>query len=157
MRIKSSEPRVEPRVKQDWFQRVARVWDWERVNRNARTLRGAWRHVRHRIGFIFALMNRLTSDILNGDGHQLNRWPKEVKPRRWCWQRVQQDLKLWTACGGALMVWMDSGSRRLPDLWMVYWSVRSIFQKNEICREGLFGWIFFFFFEMQKRKERVAR
>uniref|UniRef100_A0A2N9HUR5 Uncharacterized protein n=1 Tax=Fagus sylvatica TaxID=28930 RepID=A0A2N9HUR5_FAGSY len=62
------------------------------------------RRICHRIGFIFVLMNRSTSDILNGDGHQLNRWPEEVEPRWWCRQRVQQDLKLWTACGGALMV-----------------------------------------------------
>uniref|UniRef100_A0A2N9I6K8 Uncharacterized protein n=1 Tax=Fagus sylvatica TaxID=28930 RepID=A0A2N9I6K8_FAGSY len=62
------------------------------------------RRVHDQIGFIFVLMNRSASDILNGGGHQLNRWPEEVEPRRWCRRRVKQDLKLWTAHGGALMV-----------------------------------------------------
>jgi hypothetical protein len=62
------------------------------------------RRVHDQIGFIFVLMNRSASNILNGGGHQLNRWPEEVEPRRWCRRRVKQDLKLWTAHGGALMV-----------------------------------------------------
>ena len=39
---------------------------------------------------------------------------------RRCWWRVSEDLKLFPVRGGALMLEMDSSSRRSPDLWMVY-------------------------------------
>uniref|UniRef100_A0A2N9HG48 Uncharacterized protein n=1 Tax=Fagus sylvatica TaxID=28930 RepID=A0A2N9HG48_FAGSY len=66
-----------------------------RVGLSAETDDGAWRRI-----------------IWNGRSGA--RWFRQ------CWWRMSEDLKLYPARGGALMLGMDSSSRRSPDLWMVY-------------------------------------
>ena len=52
------------RSRGDYFRRVARMWDWERVKRNTGTSSGAWRRVLHRIRLIFAPFNSSAEDLL---------------------------------------------------------------------------------------------
>ena len=109
----------------------------------------------------FVALERSTPDLLNrGSGYVI--WWTETPVLfrggsggaggRWglCWS-------YWKARGGACGggIWLDN--RGFAYLWVVYWSVQTDFQKNEICGERPFGWDFFFFFEMRKRKDRVAR
>ena len=55
----------------------------------------------------------------------------------------------WKARGGACSGGILSDNRGFAYLWVVYWSVQTDFQKNEICGEKPFGWDFFFFWNAE--------
>ena len=66
------------------------------------------------IGCQYIYLRCLILDSVTGDERSETWWFQR------CWWRVSKDLKLFPMRGGALILRMDSSSRYLPDLWMVY-------------------------------------
>uniref|UniRef100_A0A2N9GIH2 Uncharacterized protein n=1 Tax=Fagus sylvatica TaxID=28930 RepID=A0A2N9GIH2_FAGSY len=103
-RLSGSEARIFKRswlkISAQWLYGLARSWLMKIKSK--------------KIGGRSIYMKCLILDSVTGDGRSETWWFRR------CWWRVSEDLKLFPARGGALMLGMDSGLCRLTDLGMSY-------------------------------------